>query len=180
MIEKVWAIKGREEKVASNGNKYLQVIVAGDDGKDHKYNLYEQGMWAVFQSNDYVQVQLEKQEGEGKRWEVKLASSVAEQLPTEPQIQKSLEKPLSDNIPPPQAPQPQVDYSQKTDRDGFPLTVKVRTFCISYSKDLAGLGVISTEEILTYAKAFEGYVWGHIKVKDDNVFRRILSNARLD
>lgn len=79
MIEKVWAIKGREEKVASNGNQYLQIIIAGDDGKDHKHNLYEKGMWAVFQNNDYVKVELDKPEGKG--WEVKSASSVTENLP---------------------------------------------------------------------------------------------------
>ena len=80
MIEKVWAIKSREEKVASNGNKYLLVVVAGDDGKDHKQTFYEQGMWAVFQNNDYVKVTLDKPEG-ATRWEVKGAVAVTDELP---------------------------------------------------------------------------------------------------
>ena len=82
MIEKVWAIKSREEKTASNGNKYLQVTIAGDDGKDHKQNFYEQGMWAVFKDNDYVKVELDKPEGES-RWKVMSAVSAKDAMPQE-------------------------------------------------------------------------------------------------
>uniref|UniRef100_A0A6M3LKN4 Uncharacterized protein n=1 Tax=viral metagenome TaxID=1070528 RepID=A0A6M3LKN4_9ZZZZ len=141
MFEKVWAIKGREEKVASNGNKYLQVTIAGDDGKDHKHNLYEQGMWAVFKNNDYVKVQLEKPEG--GRWEVKNAVAVADELkPPQsdkavlPKHQKEIDR--AQEIPP-------VDFDKVKDRDGMPLSVKLRTFCISYAKDI-GVGKMQKGE----------------------------------
>ncbi len=159
MIEKVWAIKGREEKVASNGNKYLQVTIAGDDGKDHKQNFYEQGMWAVFKDNDYVKVELDKPEGES-RWKVMSAVSAKDAMPQEggsvemlTEHKKVIEEAKKEVTPP-----------------AYEDSGKDKSFAISYAKDLACNGIIEVGKILTYAEIFNRYMNGDITLKDPSVF----------
>ena len=75
---------------------------------------------------------------------------------------------------------PKPILAEAKDRDGLPLSVKIRTFTVSYSKDLATSGIIDPDEILSYAKAFEGYIWSYVTVKDDDVFRRAISHAKFE
>lgn len=100
------------------------------------------------------------------------AKLVEEQLPPSAETAEALDKPLV------KSPPKQVTPEAK-DRDGLPLSVKIRTFTISYAKDLCANGIVGQDEILSYAKAFEGYIWGYLTVKDDDVFRRAISHAKL-
>ena len=79
----------------------------------------------------------------------------------------------------PKSEPPKPVVAEAKDRDGLPLSVKIRTFTISYAKDLCSNGIVGQDEILSYAKAFEGYIWGYLTVKDDDVFRRAISHAKL-
>ena len=54
-----------------------------------------------------------------------------------------------------------------------------RQVSLKCSVELAIAGTISREEILSWAKAFEGYLSGHIKVKDDDVFRKAILHGNL-
>jgi len=97
MIEKVWAIKSVEEKIAKNNNPYLCLIIDGDDEKEHKQTIFDPNMFQVFKNNLAVKVQLDKPQG-ATRWEIKSAVAVSEEL-------KPPQKPIPPDYEPPDEPE---------------------------------------------------------------------------
>lgn len=51
--------------------------------------------------------------------------------------------------------------------------IEGKSFCISYSKDLAVAKIITPDQILSYAEAFYRYLIGDIQVKDEAVFKTL-------
>lgn len=166
------------QEFTKTGAEYRKIIGTTDDSQETTKSVFDnlKFLWPLLVEGKEIELKLVKK---GQFWNVINIKNADEPWPentdmvANDEVVKKAEEPKAE-------PPPKPAIAETKDRDGLPLSVKIRTFTTSYSKDLATSGIIGPDEILSYAKAFEGYIWDKLIVKDDDVFRRAISHAKFE
>ena len=125
------------KKVTLVDGKELKVKYGRGGALKAKWGLLQEGVAMKFTMTDFT-----KQDGVKIPFVSDIATVEGELKP--PQSDKAVLPEHQKEIDKAQEPPP-IDFDKVKDRDGMPLSVKIRTFCISYAKDI-GVGKMQKGE----------------------------------
>jgi len=146
-------------------NSYGDLLVTDQQGNEHKVNNKHQSIHKMFENGKAVKVGYGKyMNREFIHTAVQVADEIDRQAPKKAQPIATVTRPETSK---PKA-EP-VDIREDERR-------KIRSMSISYAKDMCVAGTIDRGEIAAWARFYEGYMLGHIKPKDTDVFRKILAS----
>ena len=158
MIATVVSVEGAFTR---NGDEFKKVTVADGQGKQTTKSVFNnlEDKWPLLVEGATLEFKMEKK---GQFWNTVDVLSVGDQLPPPqsphkvlPQHKGEIEKAVNEI---------EAEYFDQTrDRDGLPLSVKLRTFSFSYCKDLACEAIKAgksktIDEIIEASKRVEKYI----------------------
>jgi hypothetical protein len=137
-------IQSVEQEFTKNGAEYRKVTGVDGNGKQTTKNVFDnlQDKWGLLQENATLEFKMEKK---GQFWNV---ADITPSLnpPNKPEV-------VEESMPP-QDWKPEIPVDESS--------VRIRSMCVSYAKDMADNGMIPIDSIGKVSEYMVGYVKGKL------------------